>query len=364
MAPNTVCCRAPGARQRLSLAQPGSAVAPQFGAPQRRLPAGSQQRWRRQGRLATAATAQPAGAGGQDPGQCNSDADTLTGQQSPHNSLQQEALRLATAAAAAAVVLLGGHHVDAQAAAEYSYNGKELFAPMAYSGRWYEVASLKKGFAGEGQADCHCTQGIYVPKTEEEGIVRLQVNTFCVHGGPGGRLSGIQGSVSCANPILLEVLPEFKSPQEVADGIEAKCSLTFDSLPFIPPEPYNVIRTDYTSYALVQGAKDRSFVQVYSRVPNPGPEFIAEKKAILAELGYPAAEIKDTPQDCPEMSPDAMMAVMNKGMAGRDLMPADTDPVVAMGGYDLGPAPVKGITFDTVRNPLETLKNVFKLINS
>lgn len=36
--------------------------------------------------------------------------------------------------------------------------------------------------------------------------------------------------------------------------------------------------------------------QVYSRVPNPGPEFIAEKKALLGELGYPVAEIKDTPQ--------------------------------------------------------------------
>ncbi|KAI7842606.1 hypothetical protein COHA_003710 [Chlorella ohadii] len=282
------------------------------------------------------------------------------------NPLCKVALRLAAAAAAAAVLCLPVAPLAADAA-EYSYNGRELFAPMAYSGRWYEVASLKKGFAGEGQADCHCTQGIYVPKSQEEGVVQLEVNTFCVHGGPGGRLSGIQGSVSCVNPILLEVLPEFKSPQEVSDGIEAKCSLRFDSLPFIPPEPYNVIRTDYTSYALVQGAKDRSFVQVYSRVPNPGPEFIAEKKALLAELGYPADEIKDTPQDCPEMSADAMMGAMNKGMAGRDLMPAGTDPAVAMGGYDLGelgPAPVKGIAFDSVRNPLETLKNVFKLISS
>lgn len=48
--------------------------------------------------------------------------------------------------------------------------------------------------------------------------------------------------MSCANPVLLEVLPEFKSAQEVADGIVSKCLLTFDSLPFIPPEPYNVIR--------------------------------------------------------------------------------------------------------------------------
>ncbi|KAF5181840.1 Chloroplastic lipocalin [Thalictrum thalictroides] len=32
------------------------------------------------------------------------------------------------------------------------------FDPVRYSGRWFEVASLKGGFAGQGQEDCHCTQ--------------------------------------------------------------------------------------------------------------------------------------------------------------------------------------------------------------
>lgn len=32
------------------------------------------------------------------------------------------------------------------------------FNPARYVGRWYEVASLKLGFAGQGQEDCHCTQ--------------------------------------------------------------------------------------------------------------------------------------------------------------------------------------------------------------
>jgi hypothetical protein len=63
----------------------------------------------------------------------------------------------------------------------------------------------------------------------------------------------------------------------------------------LPARPA-VCRTDYTTYALVQGAKDRSFVQIYSRIPNPGPVFIAEKKAVLAGLGYPAGDIVDTPQ--------------------------------------------------------------------
>lgn len=32
------------------------------------------------------------------------------------------------------------------------------FDPARYAGRWFEVASLKRGFAGQGQEDCHCTQ--------------------------------------------------------------------------------------------------------------------------------------------------------------------------------------------------------------
>ena len=38
------------------------------------------------------------------------------------------------------------------------------FDPVRYSGRWFEVASLKRGFAGQGQEDCHCTQVFYFLK--------------------------------------------------------------------------------------------------------------------------------------------------------------------------------------------------------
>lgn len=34
------------------------------------------------------------------------------------------------------------------------------FEPARYAGRWFEVASLKLGFSGQGQEDCHCTQVI------------------------------------------------------------------------------------------------------------------------------------------------------------------------------------------------------------
>ena len=44
--------------------------------------------------------------------------------------------------------------------------------------------------------------------------------------------------------------------------IKEKCYLRFPSLPFIPKEPYDVIASDYDNYALVSGAKDKSFIQV------------------------------------------------------------------------------------------------------
>lgn len=140
----------------------------------------------------------------------------------------------------------------------------ELFDPGRYSGRWFEVASLKRGFAGEGQQDCHCTQGFY------ELTDGLRVATFCVHGSPEGRITGIEGTVSCRDPAELAMDPGAQTPLELKEGLVEKCSLRFPSLPFIPAETYDVLDTDYTTFALVQGSPDRSFVQIYSRTPNPG----------------------------------------------------------------------------------------------
>eukprot|EP00884_Botryococcus_braunii_P012231 jgi/Botrbrau1/21008/Bobra.0144s0024.1 len=181
---------------------------------------------------------------------------------------------------------------DPTQAIAFKYGDELLFQPLSYVGRWYEVSSLKKGFSGAGQSDCHCTQGIYTPRETDdpEGKIELTVNTFCAHGSPQGRVSGIQGAVTCANPVLLKLLPEFKSELDKGDEIVEKCVLRFPSLPFVPPQPYNIIRTDYTTYALVRGSADKSFIQIYSRTPNPGPEFIQVQKDTLAMLGYPVDE--------------------------------------------------------------------------
>ncbi|XVF70578.1 hypothetical protein PTKIN_Ptkin11bG0173500 [Pterospermum kingtungense] len=179
------------------------------------------------------------------------------------------------------------------------------FDPVRYSGRWFEVASLKRGFAGQGQEDCHCTQGVYSYDMKTPAI---QVDTFCVHGGPDGYITGIRGKVQCLSE---EDLENNATDLEKQEMIKGKCYLRFPTLPFIPKEPYDVIATDYDNFSLVSGAKDKSFVQIYSRTPNPGREFIEKYKAYLANFGYDPSRIKDTPQDCQGMSDGQLAAMMS-----------------------------------------------------
>lgn len=180
------------------------------------------------------------------------------------------------------------------------------FDPARYAGRWFEVASLKRGFAGQGQEDCHCTQGIY---TFDMKAPSIQVDTFCVHGGPDGYITGIRGKVQCLSE---EDTAKKETELERQEMIKEKCYLRFPTLPFIPKEPYDVIATDYDHFALVSGAKDRSFIQIYSRTPNPGPEFIEKYKAYLADFGYDVDKIKDTPQDCEVMSNTQLASMMSQ----------------------------------------------------
>ncbi|GAB2277211.1 hypothetical protein Dimus_011918 [Dionaea muscipula] len=179
------------------------------------------------------------------------------------------------------------------------------FDPIRYAGRWFEVASLKRGFAGQGQGDCHCTQGLYTVDVKTSSIV---VDTFCIHGGPDGYITGIRGNVQCLSE---EDKEKSETNLERQDMIREKCFLRFPTLPFIPKEPYDVIATDYDHFSLVSGAKDRGFIQIYSRTPNPGPEFIHKYKSKLGDLGYDPSKIKDTPQDCNVMSDTQLAAMMS-----------------------------------------------------
>ncbi|KAG7564832.1 Calycin [Arabidopsis suecica] len=218
------------------------------------------------------------------------------------------------------------------------------FDPVRYSGRWFEVASLKRGFAGQGQEDCHCTQGVYSFDMKESAI---RVDTFCVHGSPDGYITGIRGKVQCVGA---EDLEKSETDLEKREMIKEKCFLRFPTIPFIPKLPYDVIATDYDNYALVSGAKDKGFVQVYSRTPNPGPEFIAKYKNYLAQFGYDPDKIKDTPQDCEVMSDGELAAMMS--MPGMEQTLTNQFP-------DLGLR--KSVQFDPFTSVFETLKKLVPL---
>jgi len=162
------------------------------------------------------------------------------------------------------------------------------FDPFKYSGAWYEVASHKAGFYGLGQYDCMDTRGIYeykglspdgtdtVPDPDRDEI---DVATQCRH--LDGRISGIRGVVKC---------PLSKTGKGLAD-----CTLRFPTAPYVPPATYRVLETDYSSYALVEGAGDHSFIQIYSRYPRPGMRFIEDKKQLLRNWGYDPDLIHMTP---------------------------------------------------------------------
>ncbi|CAN6452238.1 unnamed protein product [Victoria cruziana] len=218
------------------------------------------------------------------------------------------------------------------------------FNPIRYSGRWFEVASLKRGFAGQGQEDCHCTQGVY---SFDPKVPAIQVDTFCVHGGPDGYITGIRGRVQCLSEADLV---KNETDLEKQEMIKEKCYLRFPTLPFIPKEPYDVIATDYDTFSLVSGAKDRSFIQIYSRTPNPGPEFIEKYKTYLATFGYDPAKIKDTPQDCEVMSSSQLALMMS--MSGMQEALTNQFPDLQL------KAPVELNPFTSV---LDTLKKLIEL---
>lgn len=99
-------------------------------------------------------------------------------------------------------------------------------------------------------------QGVYSFNADTRSI---EVDTFCVHGSPEGYMTGIRGKVQC---VADEQLAKVESELERREMIREKCYLRFPTLPFIPKETYDVLDTDYDTYALVSGARDTSFVQV------------------------------------------------------------------------------------------------------
>ncbi|XP_057506584.1 chloroplastic lipocalin-like [Actinidia eriantha] len=150
-----------------------------------------------------------------------------------------------------------------------------------------------------------------------------------------------------------EDLEKNETDLEKQEMIKEKCFLRFHTLPFIPKEPYDVIVTDYDNYALVSGAKDRSFIQIYSKTPDPGPEFIEKYKSYLANFGYDPSKMKDIPQNSEVMSNSQLTAMMS--MNGMQRAPSRT--------YEYSALNVKqnAKSTDSICPELSISCNIFKL---
>lgn len=128
-------------------------------------------------------------------------------------------------------------------------------------------------------------------------------------------------------------------------------------------ETYDILATDYQTFAFVQGSPDQSFVQIYSRTPNPGPAFLAEKKAYLASLGWDISKIRDTPQDCEEIKMERVMALMDsKGGFGKmDIGQQADGTLVPLEESGDSTIKLSGVALNPI-NPVESIKDLGKLI--
>ena len=120
------------------------------------------------------------------------------------------------------------------------------------------------------------------------------------------------------------------------------------------------METDYDSFALVEGAKDKSFVQVYSRTPNPGKAFInGQIQHLERDYGYKKNAIKPTPQDCSQQLMTKMDGMMKSpGMASmfQNTTENTIDELLRKEEEQLD-----GIALQGPRNPIKEAKDLVNL---
>lgn len=91
-------------------------------------------------------------------------------------------------------------------------------------------------------------------------------------------------------------------------------------------------------------------LQIYSRTPNPGPEFIAKNKEYLGTFGYDPSKIKDTPQDCEGMTDSKLAAMMS--MPGMQQALTNQFPDLEL---------TSAVQFDPLTSVFDTLKKLVQL---
>ena len=147
------------------------------------------------------------------------------------------------------------------------------FDPFKFSGAWYEVASHKVGFTPLSAYTCMDTRSLYEYNPDAD---EFDVGIQCRH--LDRKVSGIKAVMRCP--------PVKGSPV---------CSVRYPSAPYVQPSMFKILDTDYESYALVEGADDKSFVQIFSRYARPGNKFVEDKSRMLEAWGYDPKWLHLTP---------------------------------------------------------------------
>jgi lipocalin len=148
--------------------------------------------------------------------------------------------------------------------------------PFKFSGGWYEVASHKAGFSPLSAYTCLDTRSLYEwnPDTEE-----FDAQTQCRH--LDKSVGGIKSIMRC--------------PPLKGGNVGTTCAVRYPNAPYVQPSRFKVLATDYESYALVEGAEDKSFVQIFSRYARPGNSFVEAKAELLKAWGYDPNWLHMTP---------------------------------------------------------------------
>jgi lipocalin len=143
------------------------------------------------------------------------------------------------------------------------------FDPFKFSGAWYEVASYKAGFTPMSSVTCMDTRGIYEYDPDKDAF---DVQLGCRH--VDRHVTAIKALMRCG---------------------DKSCSVRYPSAPYVQPSLFRILATDYESWAIVEGADDKSFVQIFSRYARPGNKFIEAKTRMLRDWGYDPDQVHVTP---------------------------------------------------------------------
>jgi lipocalin len=153
------------------------------------------------------------------------------------------------------------------------------FNPLKYSGMWYEISSKKVNPYGIA-AKCRNT------KT----LLQFEVSTNKIH-----------AQTACSD--FQNNMNVFLETEIVCKNNSTKCKISYPSDPFIPTFSYNIVETGYSTYAFVATNSGKEFknLQIFSRDPHPGQDWIDNKKnALLSKhliTQYEMDKFYDTPQD-------------------------------------------------------------------